>query len=53
MDQEVKLPPTYPVWSTPAQRRRKLRRQQFVGDFGLRVFFAMVFAIVIHMVAGR
>jgi hypothetical protein len=39
-----------PVWSAS---RRKQRRQQFVGDFGLGVFFAMVFAIVIRMMAGR
>ena len=39
-----------PVWSTS---RRKLRRQQFIADFALGVFFAMVFAVVVHMVAGR
>jgi hypothetical protein len=39
-----------PAWS--ASRRRQ-RRQHFVGDFCLGVFFTMVFTIVTRMVAGR
>jgi hypothetical protein len=61
MDEEVKLPRfnhtnttkpmISPIWL--AQRRRWQRRHQFVGDFGLGVFFTITFAIVTRMMAGR
>ena len=43
-------PMPYPIWS---RNGRMQRRVQFAGNFMAGVFFTMVFAIVIRMVAGR
>ena len=60
MDKELKLPRfnhhtadkpmPYPIWSRNSRRQR---REQFCSDLMAGVFFAMVFAIVVRMVAGR
>jgi hypothetical protein len=43
-------PMPYPIWSQSARRKR---REQFIGDFLAGIFFAMVFAIIVHLGTGR